>query len=230
MASADLIDTADLAHAPHAIDGHHFRRALQAHIRRHRVLVLGVGQLDRLGLLTEQIDDRRAIELEVIAPDVLRQACQTVAEVVVGEVEIDLDLLDVLARQNPRKARQVEEHELVGEGEVLVQQAIAEERALRIVHQAFVQTIADRFQRVGRQDDLTGAPLIFEAQRGLGQVVEQQFVQLQHQRAFAVEEKPQAVEFHLAEHHIGGRDQTDAQARNQVGTVAVERRALHLDE
>ncbi|MOA02432.1 hypothetical protein D3C78_1218830 [compost metagenome] len=86
-----------------------------------------------------------------------------------------------------------------------MQQSIAEERTLGVVHQAFVQAVTDGFQRIGRQDHLARTPLIFEGQRGLGQVVEQQLVQLQHQGAFAVEEKPQAVQLQLAEHHVGGR-------------------------
>lgn len=88
--------------------------------------MLGVGQLDRLGLLAEQVDDWCAVELEVVAPDVLGQPRQALAEVVVGEIEVDLDLLDGLALQDAGKAAQVEEHELVGEGEVLVQQAVAQ--------------------------------------------------------------------------------------------------------
>lgn len=111
-----------------------------------------------------------------------------------------------------------------------MQQAVTEERALGVVHQAFVQAVTHGFQRVGRQHDLTAAPLIFEGQRGLGQVVEQQLVQLQHQGAFAVEEEPQVVQFQLAEHHVGGGHQANAQARDQVSAVAVERRAFHLDE
>nr|GFC99719.1 hypothetical protein [Tanacetum cinerariifolium] len=51
-------------------------------------------------VVDHRIDDRRAIELEVVTPDVLRQARQTVVQVVVGKVEIDLDLFQCLARQD----------------------------------------------------------------------------------------------------------------------------------
>ncbi len=104
MAGADLIVAIDLLHPPHAIDRDHFGRALQANIRCHRVFMLDVGQLDRLGLLAEQVDDGRAVELEIVTADVLGQTCQTIRQVVVGKVEIDFHFGDFFASQNTGKA------------------------------------------------------------------------------------------------------------------------------
>ncbi|RMU45854.1 hypothetical protein ALP29_201556 [Pseudomonas syringae pv. avii] len=230
MAGADLIIAVDFFHPAHAIDRHHFGGALQAHVRRYCVFVLHVGQLDRLGLLAEQVDDRRAVKLEIVTADVLGQTCETIRQVVVGKVEVDFHFGDLFVCQNARKARQIEEHELVREGAVFVQQPIAQKRAFRVIHQALIQAVANRLQGSGRQHYFTHAPFVFKRQSGLGQIVEQQLVQLMHQRAFAIKEKAQAVHLHLAEQHIGGGAQTNAQTRNQVRAVAVERRALHFDE
>ncbi|MOA01316.1 hypothetical protein D3C78_1207200 [compost metagenome] len=103
LAGADVVDATELAYAPHPVDRHHFRCVVQANVRGDRVFVLGVGELDRLGLLAEQVDDRRAVELEIVAPDVLGQPRQALAEVVIVEVEVDLDLLDGLALQDAGK-------------------------------------------------------------------------------------------------------------------------------
>ncbi len=111
-----------------------------------------------------------------------------------------------------------------------MQQPITEKRTLRVIHQPFIQTVTDRLQGTGGQHHFASAAFVFEGQRGLGQVVEQQLIQLMHERAFAIEEKAQAVHFHLAEQHVGGGRQTNAQTCNQVCAVAVERRAFHFDE
>ena len=111
-----------------------------------------------------------------------------------------------------------------------MQQPVAEERAFGIVHQAFVTPITYSAQGTCWQHDFAPAALVVEAQGRLGEVVEQQLVQMQHQRCFTVEEEAQTVDLHLPEQGVAGGGQVDAQAGDQVGAVAVESGALHFGE
>jgi hypothetical protein len=68
LAGGDLVDAAKFAHPPYPVDRHHFCSVVQPGIRGDRVLVLGVGQLDRLGLLAEQMMIGVQLSLKLLRP------------------------------------------------------------------------------------------------------------------------------------------------------------------
>ncbi len=198
-----------------------------AHVRHHRILVAGVGQLDRLGLLREQIDHWRAAKrAEVVPPQGLGQTRQALVLVVVAEQKMNLDPGHRFVGQRPCQTREIEEQELLGEGEVLVQQAVADEGALGVVDQPLVRAEADRRDGVRGQTDLAGLAALDEAHRDPCDVVEQHLVERMHQAAFAIQEQPQAVEAELAEIGVAQGLQAQAQLGHMVVAVGVERGAL----
>ncbi len=109
------------------------------------------------------------------------------------------------------EAGEIDEEKFLGKAEILHQQPMAEERAVRVGHQAFVLAEADRLERRSRQADRADR----RARRGITdhdaiQTAEQEFVQHVDQAALAVQIKPQLVDLQGLQVHIGRRTQLDA--------------------
>ena len=121
--------------------------ARTAGVRHHAVFRVGVGQADRLAAQREQVDQRRAAQRQALRADRALQFRR-------GAVEIDEDFQRIAAGDQGLVVDpgEVQEQELVGEGEVFGQQAEAGEAAGGPGQQGLVGGKAGRFD-AGRGDD-----------------------------------------------------------------------------
>ena len=119
------------------------------HVRHDPMLEPGLVQRDGLGRLLEQVDHRRAAELERVRADVLLQLLRAPVH-----EQDHLQLLLEAGLAGRSQAHEVDEQELAGEREELAEQAIARERRGRVGEQAVLELEADLAQAVlGRQED-----------------------------------------------------------------------------
>src|SRR3546814_4899575 len=101
-----------------------------------------------LGLLLEQVDDRRAVQAEAGLAHRLLQPRGALGAAEAAQVQADVDRAVEAAELEPDH---VDEQELLRQHEVLLQQPVAQERARLVLEQALVVVEADRAHRVGAQ-------------------------------------------------------------------------------
>ena len=132
----------------HPLDTPDFRRARPPCISDDPVFDILVAERHRLAALVKQIDQRRAAEGERRLADGAFQFGQRA-------IQIDEDLQPVAGGHQRLGVDpgDVEEQELLREGEVLGEQAEAGKSARRPGQQCLVRGEADRLDRAGRHDD-----------------------------------------------------------------------------
>src|SRR5262249_20384881 len=133
--------------ADDGVDGEDLVRPRRVHVGYDEVLVLGVVYPDGLREPGEDVDERRAAETEHGRLHRLVEARRASRE------ESDLHLVDRADLGGAPDAGEIDEEELLREGEVLLQQAVAPERVGRTRHQGVLGIEADGPDRTRRQRD-----------------------------------------------------------------------------
>jgi len=173
-------------------------------------------QPDRLALLLEQVDDRRAEQPESVGAHGLFQPLQALRAA--KRAQFDRHFHGAVeARQV--QAGEVDEQELFRQHEVFLDQAIAQERTRVVVEQRVFLLETDRLQggrRQAQRRHLRG--VVGRAQGDAGGGIEQQFVQRMHQRALAIQVQAQALDRQLRQRQLCGRLDAQAQGGDSVGT------------
>src|SRR5690606_27056077 len=168
---------------------------------------------DSVGLLREQIDDRRAVEREV-----LRRQHVLELRVAPAEEHDDLELRAARPRDRGREPREIHEQKTGWEREVLLQEAIAFEGAPRVRQKRLLLGEADRPDRGAGQVLAPRVRAAFRPHEDAARVAEQLLVQPARNAVGAFEEETQRVERELVEREPRGR--ADAQAN--AGPHALE--------
>ena len=175
-----------------------------------RVGRLVMADADRIGGVLEEIDRRRAPELEMAGPQRLRQTVVPFAVRVLAQKEMKAQGVTRVLQVRMIESGQIDEEKLVRESEVLAEQAIADEGAVVVIEQAVVGGKADRGERTGRQRDGVRRGFGAVGHADLDGAHEQEFVEQGHQPRIAVEEEAQAVQADRADRQSVERLQVEA--------------------
>ena len=183
--------------ADHALDGEDLEVARPRAVDHRMVLVLARPHRDAVAAARHQVHDRRAEQRELARVD-------QPLEVAVGAVEQDHDLHRVAAHRRGRGPQLVdaEEQVAVREGEVLVQQPVALERARVVGQERLVgleALVADRL--LAQRHDARALPrgAGAAAADGADRVVHRELEHAQRMQLGAREEELEPIERHLGE-------------------------------
>ena len=164
--------------------------------------------MNAIGPPREQVHRRRAVEREVGGAEGPFQR-----RVVAIEKEHDLELVPLAAPHPRPQAGQLDEEEAAGEREVLVQQAVALERARSVRQQRLRVVEAQRARRRRRHHLVGGVVPARLAQRRGHHVADQLLVYPHGQLVAPAQEQRQAIERQLLEAQAGRRTQLQPQRR-----------------
>ena len=208
--------------------------------RQQQVLVLFAVQADRDGVVGEQVDHRRAVQAHVV------QGRADALQAGLADIEAQLQAAGALQHFGRLalqciQALELDEQELVLEGEVFLQVAIAAEGVVRVGNQRVVFAETDRLDLVRRQSYGRQRQAVFAGQRlalaiqqhqlQTAEVAQQAEVEQLGDIALAGQVQAQGAQADLAEMAIGAHAQ--AQAEQRAVTLhrivqAVQRQRQHF--
>src|SRR5581483_2706051 len=171
-----------------------------------------VAQENRLGGLRKEIDHGRAIQLKALRRDAEFQHLLAVAAFKRRNEEDDFDAVAETGGTDALEIIQIQEEELLGKTEVLLQQSIADERTARIGHHALVFRESYGLQRVGGQHyGLNLGPRLDVADNNLDAVIAENLVQRINEVAFAVQVKAQRIQREFRKDYVAGAAKLQSQ-------------------
>ncbi len=145
----------EIAGGNDAVDRVDLRGQLALLIWDNVVFGLSLGNTDWLGDALEQIDHRGAAELKRVAADALFEGDQAVRLVGLFEEYQDFERVAKTTFGKAVQTLQIDEEEFLGEAEILLQQAVAQEAAVGVRQDALGGSESDGLQTAGGQNGLS---------------------------------------------------------------------------